>query len=161
MEAFKTKLGEDHPDTLTSMDNLVLTASQPFAHRARPSLARVGWRQSVVVDEDGMQKKPLRYSPWKGTFYFIYNKPLFWFRSMEEKLGIRTEEVVTVSCFGSSTIPKQFFNHCRGASLKLTKNKTTIFEHRSGKWKRTNLKSTKPVSTVIMNEEVKGGLLTQ
>src|SRR4051812_49418478 len=104
------------------------TASQPFAHKARSSLARVGWRRSVVVDEDGRQKKPLYYSPWKGTFYFIYNKHLFWFRSVEEKLGIRTEEVVTVSCFGSPTILKQFFNDCRGAYLKLTKNKTTIFE---------------------------------
>ena len=135
------------------------TASQPFAHRARSSLARVGWRRSVVVDEDGMQKKPLYYSPWKGTFYFIYNKHLFWFRSVEEKLGILTEEVVTVPCFGSPTILKQFFNDCRGAYLKLTKNKTTIFEHRGGKWKRTNLKSIRPVSTIVMNEEDKKGLL--
>jgi chaperone BCS1 len=135
------------------------TASQPFAHKARSSLARVGWRRSVVVDEEGTQKKPLYYSPWKGTFYFIYNKHLFWFRSVEEKLVIRTEEVVTVSCFGSPTILKQFFDDCRGAYLKLAKNKTTIFEHCSGKWKRTNLKSTKPVSTVVMNEEVKEGLL--
>ncbi|KAK4151938.1 putative mitochondrial chaperone BCS1-A [Chaetomidium leptoderma] len=135
------------------------TASQPFAHRARSSLARVGWRRSVVVDEDGMQKKPLHYSPWKGTFYFIYNKHLFWFRSVEKELGIRTEEVVTVSCFGSPTTLKLFFNDCRGAYLKLTKNKTTIFEHRNGKWKRTNLKSTRPVSTVVMNEGDKEGLL--
>ncbi|KAL2258047.1 hypothetical protein VTK26DRAFT_8793 [Humicola hyalothermophila] len=134
-------------------------ASQPFAHRARSSLARVGWRRSVVVDEDGMQKKPLYYSPWKGTFYFLYNKHLFWFRSVEEKLGIRTEEVVTVSCFGSPTILKQFFNDCRDAYLKLTKNKTTIFEHRDGKWKKASLKSVRPVSTVVMNEEDKEGLL--
>ncbi|KAK3687145.1 BCS1 N terminal-domain-containing protein [Podospora appendiculata] len=119
----------------------------------------ISWKRSVVVDEDRMQKKPLYYSPWKGTFYFIYNKHLFWFRSVEEKLGIRTEEVVTVSCFGSPTILKQFFNDCRGVYLKLTKNKTTIFEHRSGKWKRTSLKSIKPVSTVVINEEVKEELL--
>ncbi|KAK4032047.1 putative mitochondrial chaperone BCS1-A [Parachaetomium inaequale] len=135
------------------------TASQPFAHRARSSLARVGWRRSVVVDEDGMQKKPLYYSPWKGTFYFVYNKHLFWFRSVEEKLGIRTEEVVTVSCFGSPTILKQFFNDCRGAYLKITKNKTTIFEHRNGKWKRTSLKSIRPISTIVIAEEDKQGLL--
>ena len=78
---------------------------------------------------------------------------------MEEKLVIRTEEVVTVSCFGSLTILKQFFDDCRGIYLKLTKNKITIFEHCSGKWKRTNLKSTRPVSTVVINEEVKEGLL--
>jgi len=132
--------------------------SQPFAHRARSSVARVGWRRSSGHG-DGTQKKPLHYSPWKGTFYFIYNKHLFWFRSVEKELGIRIEEVVTVSCFGSPTVLKQFFDNCRDAYLKLTKNKTTIFEHHNGKWKRTNLKSIRPISTVVMNEEDKEGLL--
>ena len=67
--------------------------------------------------------------------------------------------MVTVSCFGSPTILKQFFDDCRGVYLKLTKNKTTIFEHRSSKWKRANLKSIRPISTVVMNEEVKKKLL--
>ncbi|KAJ4288308.1 hypothetical protein N0V88_007346 [Collariella sp. IMI 366227] len=135
------------------------TASQPFAHEARSSLARVGWRRSVVVDEDGTQKKPLYYSPWKGTFYFVHKNHLFWLRSVEEKLTIRTEEVVTVSCFGSPKILKLFFDDCRSAYLKRTKNKTAIFEHHGGKWKRTNLKSIRPVSTVVMDEVVKQGLL--
>ncbi|KAH8745018.1 BCS1 N terminal-domain-containing protein [Diaporthe sp. PMI_573] len=132
--------------------------SQPFAHRARSSLARVGWRRSFG-DDKVTQKKPLHYSPWKGTFYFIYNQHLFWFRSVEKELGIRTEEVVTVSCFGSPAILKQFFDDCREAYLKLTKNKTTIFEHRNDKWERTNLKSIRPISTVVMNEKDKRGLL--
>ena len=131
---------------------------RPFAHRARSSVARVGWRRSSGHG-DGTQKKPLHYSPWKGTFYFIYNKHVFWFRSVKKELGIRIEEVVTVSCFGSPTVLKQFFDDCRDAYLKLTKNKTTIFEHHNGKWKRTNLKSIRPISTVVMNEEDKEGLL--
>ncbi|KAK4149897.1 putative mitochondrial chaperone BCS1-A [Chaetomidium leptoderma] len=133
-------------------------ASQPFAHRARSSLARVGWRQTFD-NKDGTEKKPLHYSPWKGTFYFIYNKRLFWFRSVEKDLNFRVEEVVTVSCFGSPTILKRFFDDCREAYLKLTKNKTTIFEHQDAKWKRTHVKSTRPISTVVMNEEVKAGLI--
>ncbi|KAK4151487.1 putative mitochondrial chaperone BCS1-A, partial [Chaetomidium leptoderma] len=133
-------------------------ASQPFAHTARSSLARVGWRRSFG-DEDESQKKPLHYSPWKGTFYFVYEMHLFWFRSAEKEIGFRMEEVVTVSCFGSPATLKQFFDDCRDAYLKLTKNKTTIFEHHNGKWKRTNLKSTRPISTVVMNEEDKQGLL--
>ncbi|KAK4152082.1 putative mitochondrial chaperone BCS1-A [Chaetomidium leptoderma] len=60
-------------------------ASQTFAHRARSSLARVGWRQAFD-NKDGTEK-PLHYSPWKGTFYFIYNKRLFWFRSVEKDLN--------------------------------------------------------------------------
>ncbi|KAJ4307299.1 hypothetical protein N0V88_000682 [Collariella sp. IMI 366227] len=111
--------------------------SQPFAYR----------------------KKPLQYSPWKGTFYFIYNKHMFWFRSVEKELGIRIEEVVTVSCFGSPTFLKQFFDDCRDAYLKLTKNKTTLFDHHNGKWRKTNLKSVRPISTVVMNEEDREELL--
>ncbi|KAL2165626.1 hypothetical protein VTG60DRAFT_4090 [Thermothelomyces hinnuleus] len=134
--------------------------TQPFAQRARSSLARVDWRKSVG-DGDETQKKPLHYSPWKRTFYFIYNKHLFWFHSMEKEIGFRMEEVVTVSCFGSPETLKQFFDDCRDAYLKLTKNKTTIFEHYNGKWKRTNLKSIRPISTVVMNEEDKQGLLRE
>ncbi|KAH7012659.1 P-loop containing nucleoside triphosphate hydrolase protein [Microdochium trichocladiopsis] len=135
-----------------------MLTSQPFAHRARSSLVRVGWRRSFG-DENRTQKKPLHYSPWKGTSYLVYNKYLFWFRSVEKDLGFRMEEVVTVSCFGSPAVLKQFFDDCRDAYLKLTKNKTTIFEHYDGKWKRTHVKSTKPISTVVMNEEVKAALI--
>ncbi|KAH7007846.1 P-loop containing nucleoside triphosphate hydrolase protein, partial [Microdochium trichocladiopsis] len=120
--------------------------SQPFAHRARSSLVRVGWRRSFG-DENRTQKKPLHYSPWKGMSYFVYNKYLFWFRSVEKDLGFHMEEVVTVSCFGSPAV------------LKLTKNKTTIFEHYDGKRKRTHVKSIRPISTVVMNEEVKAALI--
>ncbi len=54
---------------------------------------------------------------------------MFWFRSVEKDLGFHTKEVVTVSCFGSVTVLKQFFDNYRDAYLKLTKNKTTIFEY--------------------------------
>lgn len=132
--------------------------TQPFAHRARSSLARVGWRKSFG-EEDETWKKPLNYSPWNGTFYFIYNKRLCWLRSVEKEISFRMEEVVTVSCFGSPATLRQFFDDCRDAYLKLITNKTTVFEHHSGMWRRTNLKSIRPISTVVMNEEDKQGLL--
>jgi chaperone BCS1 len=69
------------------------------------------------------------------------------------------EEVVTVSCFGSPTILKQFFDDCWDAYLKLTKNKITIFEHSDITWKRTRVKSIRPISIIIMNEEVKVELI--
>jgi chaperone BCS1 len=69
------------------------------------------------------------------------------------------EEVVTVSCFGSPTILKQFFDDCWDAYLKLTKNKITIFEHQDTKWKMTHVKSIRPISIIIMNEEVKVELI--
>ncbi|KAK3384503.1 BCS1 N terminal-domain-containing protein [Lasiosphaeria ovina] len=133
-------------------------ASQPFAHRARSSLARVGWRRALGGESE-TQKKPLHYSPWSGTFYFIYKNRLLWFRSAQKDVGYHIEEVVTVSSFGSPAILKQLFDECRNEYLKLTKNKTTIFEHQDGKWKRTKVRSIRPISTVVMNEEEKGGLI--
>jgi hypothetical protein len=46
---------------------------------------------------------------------------------VEKDLNFRMEEVVTVSCFGSPTILKQFLDDCCDAYLKLNKNKITIF----------------------------------
>ncbi|KAK0716738.1 P-loop containing nucleoside triphosphate hydrolase protein, partial [Lasiosphaeria miniovina] len=98
-------------------------------------------------------------SPWDGTFYFIYENHLFWFRSAEKDAGYRKEEAITVSGFGSPAVLKQFFDHCRDEYLKLTENKTTVFEHQEGKWKRTKLRSIRPLSTVVMKEEEKKELV--
>ncbi|KAH6628770.1 BCS1 N terminal-domain-containing protein, partial [Chaetomium tenue] len=140
------------------------TSSQPFAHRARSSMARVGWRRPSYsqLENDRRQnetrKKLLYYLPWNGTFYFSYNKHLFWFCS-KDSYGY-LQEVVTVSCFGSPTVLRQFFDDCRDAYLKLTNNKTAVFEHqRINSWQRTSLKSIRPISTVVMDEENKEGLL--
>lgn len=84
---------------------------------------------------------------------------LCWFRSIEKEVAFRIEEVVTVSCFGSPATLKQFFDDCREAYLKLITNKTTIFEHYNGKWKKTNQKSIRLISTVVINEKDKQGLL--
>jgi len=133
-------------------------ATQPFAHRARSSLAHVGWRRTLSSESEN-QKKPLSYSPWDGTFYFIYEKHLFWFRSTEKDAGYRKEEAITVSGFGSPAVLKQFFNHCRDEYLKLTQNKTTVFENLEGKWKRTKVRSIRPLSTIVMKEEEKKELV--
>ncbi|KAK0609272.1 P-loop containing nucleoside triphosphate hydrolase protein [Bombardia bombarda] len=134
--------------------------SQPFAHRARSSIAHIGCRRSHRGgDDDKMQKKPLSISPWSGTFYFFYKGHLLWYRSMPKEVGFRLEEVISVSAFGSPTILKQLFNECRDEYLKLTQNKTPIFEHQDCKWKRTKVRDIRPISTVVMDEEKKTGLI--
>ncbi|KAK0707441.1 putative mitochondrial chaperone bcs1 [Lasiosphaeris hirsuta] len=140
-------------------DMVVLwVASQPFAYRARSSLAHVGWTRTFRSESE-KQKKPLSYSPWDGTFYFIYKNHLFWFRSTEKDAGYRKEEAITISGFGSPAVLKQLFDHCRDEYLRHTHNKTTVFEHQEGKWKRTKVRSIRPLSTVVMNEEEKEGLV--
>jgi chaperone BCS1 len=84
---------------------------------------------------------------------------LFWFRSTEKDAGYRKEEAITVSGFGSPAVLKQFFDHCRDEYLKLTQNKTTVFEHQEGKWKRTKVRSIRPLSTFVMKEEEKEELV--
>ncbi|EAQ90064.1 hypothetical protein CHGG_06683 [Chaetomium globosum CBS 148.51] len=147
------------------MVNLWAT-SQPFARRARSSMARVGWKSPSYSDfeEDRhrgrRRKKLLYYLPWNGTFYFSYNEHLFWFRSREKENDGYLQQVVTVSCFGSPTVLRQLFDDCRDGYLKLTNNKTAVFEYlRHGNWQRTSLKSIRPISTVVMDEEDKEGLL--
>lgn len=129
-------------------------------------MARVGWKSPSYSDfeEDRhrgrRRKKLLYYLPWNGTFYFSYNEHLFWFRSREKENDGYLQQVVTVSCFGSPTVLRQLFDDCRDGYLKLTNNKTAVFEYlRHGNWQRTSLKSIRPISTVVMDEEDKEGLL--
>ncbi|KAJ9137650.1 hypothetical protein NKR23_g8937 [Pleurostoma richardsiae] len=132
-------------------------ADQPFARRARSSLARVGWRRMC---DDDTQKKPLHFSPWNGTFFFLYRKHLFWFRSTEKEVGFRMEEVVWVSCLGCQAVLRQFFNDRRKEYLQLTQNKISIFENQDGKWRRTKASGIRRLSTMIMDEKEKQELIT-
>lgn len=75
-----------------------------------------------------MQKKPLHFSPWNGTFSFIYNNHLFWLRSTEKEVGFRMEVVIWISCFGSQAILREFFDDRRKEYLQRTQNKTSVFE---------------------------------
>lgn len=132
-------------------------SSQPFADKARSSLVSVGTRRRTYENHlDGTQKKPLQYSPWNGKIFFWYKKHLLLFRSVEKEVSFHKEEELSVTCLGrSSKILKEFFSECRAEYLKLAQNKTSIFEHRNGNWKKIMARDIRPISTVIMNEQEK------
>jgi chaperone BCS1 len=137
-------------------------SSQPFAQKASSSLASVGARRRGFASDhsDESQKKLLQYSPWKGTFVFWYKRHLFIYRSMQSGDRFFVEEEISVSCIGRSpALLKDLFSECRTEYLKLVKNKTTIFEHHSGDWKKTNTVDIRELGTVILSKEKKTALL--
>ncbi|CAM1503416.1 Fc.00g081920.m01.CDS01 [Cosmosporella sp. VM-42] len=134
-------------------------AAQPFAQEVRSSLARVG-RRRMDTESHGTDKKPIKYSPWDGSFYFFYKNQLICFRSSLKDVGYRKEEEISVSCFGRSPkILKELLSECRHDYLRLIEKKTSCFENRNGDWKRTSTRDVRPLETVILNKEVKESIL--
>lgn len=43
--------------------------------------------------------------------------------------------------------------------IKDTQRKVSVFEHREGEWKKARLRLVRPISTVIMDNEVKDDIL--
>jgi chaperone BCS1 len=136
-------------------------SSQPFSHKARSSLVSVGTRRRGLADDhsDGNQKKHLQYSPWNGSFSFLYKNRVLTFRSVQKEGRIFREEI-SVSCIGRSPgVLREFFSECRAEYLKLVKNKTSVFEHGDSDWKKTRAIDIRPLDTVILDEEKKTALL--
>ncbi|KAK0624757.1 putative mitochondrial chaperone bcs1 [Bombardia bombarda] len=136
-------------------------STQQFAHNARSSLVRVGWKTKQTDNDEGGKRKPLNYLPWNGRFYFIYKNHLLWYRSKQKESGLRLIEEVSVSCLGRSPgVVKQLFDECREEYLKLAQNKTAIYESRGDSWERMKTRDIRPISTVIMDKKEKSGLLS-
>ena len=131
-------------------------ASQQFAHTARSSLVKV--RRDFDTDE--VEKKPLSYSPYRGTFPFFYQSRLLWLRSMEKDMGFHSQEMITISCPSRSpAIVKRLLEDCRKAYLTANEGKTSIFEDNDGHWRRKEAKRIRQLSTIVMDEETKTNLM--
>ena len=137
-------------------------SSQPFAQRSRSSLVRVGPRRRAYAEHllDRTQKKALHYSPWTGSIYFWYKNHLLTFRCRQKEIRFSVEEEISISCLGwSPKILRVLLGECRTEYLNLVKNKTSIFEHQAGDWKRTRTSSIRLIDTVILNGQVKKDLV--
>ena len=109
---------------------------------------------------DGRQKKALQYSPWNGSFLFWHKNHLFTFRSVQNDSRFYTKEEISVSCIGRSPkVLKDLFSDCRTKYLDIVKNKTSIFEHYNGDWKKSKAVDIRQLDTVILNDERKTALL--
>lgn len=134
-------------------------SSQPFAHNARSSLVRVG-KKDKYCDNYDTEKKPLSYTPWNGTYFFFHHGRLFWLYSAQIETSFRREEILAISCLGRNPRPlKQLLSHCRAEYLKSVQNKTTVLEAQDRRWNAAMSRKVRPISTVIMNQNVQSALL--
>ncbi|KXL49183.1 hypothetical protein M433DRAFT_548230 [Acidomyces richmondensis BFW] len=69
-------------------------------------------------------------------------------------------EDLRISSIGlNANVLKSLIEECREKYIKDTQRKVSVFEHREGEWKKARLRPVRPISTVIMDNEVKDDIL--
>ena len=130
-------------------------ADQPFVHNAHSLIARVRSTQRTN-SLYSTKKKPLTFSPWDGSFLFWYKGHLLVLHCDVKE----HREDLRISSIGlNANILKILIEECREKYLKDTQRKVSVFEHREGEWKKARLRPVRPISTVIMDNEVKNDIL--
>ncbi|WQF84234.1 Putative AAA+ ATPase domain, ATPase, AAA-type, core [Colletotrichum destructivum] len=158
---FTSKIEVHDPDEAHNMLESWVSA-QKFAKDAPSSLASVDSRGKAFVhlNSDVTGKKPLRFTPWGKRLSFWYKGRLLTLKYTENQSALFPRKTMTVSCIGrSSEILRQLMDECRLQYLRLSEDKTSIFEHHNNGWKRTITRDIRPINTVVMNEELKNMLL--
>ncbi|KAJ5993342.1 P-loop containing nucleoside triphosphate hydrolase protein [Penicillium sp. IBT 35674x] len=130
-------------------------ADQPFVHNAHSLIARVRSTQRTS-NLYSTKKKPVTFSPWDGSFLFWYNGHLLILHCQVKE----HREDLRISSIGlNANILKSLIEECREKYLKGTQKKVSVFEHREGEWKKARLRPVRPISTVIMDTELKNEIL--
>ncbi|KAK1976172.1 mitochondrial chaperone bcs1 [Colletotrichum cereale] len=158
---FTSKTDVHDPDEAYDMLESWISA-QSFAKNACSSLASVdGKRGRTLIhpDSDITAKKPLRFTPWREKLSFWHNGRRFSLQCTQNDTAFFPRKTMTISCIGrSSQFLRDFLNECRVEYLRLSENKTSVFENHNG-WKRTITRDIRPIDTVAMKEELKQMLL--
>jgi chaperone BCS1 len=122
-------------------------------------------------DEDsGKKKKPLAYTPTYGKHYFWYRGRLLAFtrdRGQEQAfLNSSEKEEIRVSCFGRNPwIIKELLDEAREMYMKRDETVTVIYRGSTKggtsecSWQRCMARTSRPFSTVILNDRVKKELI--
>jgi chaperone BCS1 len=158
-------------------------AGQNFSKDSRRSIANTNlnsrswflFRWDRDEDEDdgegGVKKKALAYTPTFGSHYFWYRGRLLIFRRNQNRdqasfLAVSEREEVSLSCFGRNPwVLKELLNEAREVYVKKDESKTVIYrgsmKGTSGEpsWQRCMARTSRPFSTVILNEKVKKDLI--
>ncbi|KAK0367670.1 mitochondrial chaperone bcs1 [Colletotrichum limetticola] len=163
VDAYLTSRTDVHdPDEMYDMLEYWVS-SQDFAKKARSSLASVDSRRGRALlhpDYDTTTKKPLRFTPWRERVYFWHRGHLLYLQCTQNEVALFPRKTMTVSCVGgSSQVLRNLMGECRLEYLKMSENKTSIFEHHNNGWKRIMTREIRPIQTVIMKEELKQTLL--
>ncbi|KAJ5695362.1 P-loop containing nucleoside triphosphate hydrolase protein [Penicillium solitum] len=130
-------------------------ADQPFIHNAHSLIARVRSPQRAN-NQCSTKKKPLTFSPWDGSFLFWYKGHFLVLRCAVKE---HREDLYISSIGLNANILKDLIEECREKYLKNMQRKVSVFEHREGEWKKARVRPVRPISTVIMDKQVKDDVL--
>ncbi|OLN85088.1 putative mitochondrial chaperone BCS1-B 2 [Colletotrichum chlorophyti] len=126
---------------------------------------------SSSYTDNGKKKKPLAYTPSFGSHYFWYRGHLLLFKRSQNPqqasyLVVSEREEISLSCFGRNPwILKELLQEARAEYLKKDSQKTMIYRGstRAGTtepvWQRCMARTSRPFSTVILNEKTKQDLV--
>ncbi|RKU48697.1 hypothetical protein DL546_009559 [Coniochaeta pulveracea] len=133
------------------------------------------YRRSEDDDEDDdettdQKKKPLSYTPTYGKHYFWYRGRLLTFtrdRGQEQAfLNSSEKEEIRVCCFGRNPwIIKELLGEAREMYMKRDESVTVIYRGSTKgatsecSWQRCMARTSRPFSTVILNDKVKKELI--
>ncbi|KAF6832593.1 hypothetical protein CMUS01_06879 [Colletotrichum musicola] len=124
-----------------------------------------------MATEHSPRKKPLAYTPSFGSHTFWYRGHLLLFKRSQNQqqasyLVVSEREEINVSCFGRNPwILKELLQEARSEYLKKDSRKTMIYRGstRAGTaeptWQRCMARTSRPFSTVILNEKTKKELV--
>ncbi|KAK4241736.1 putative mitochondrial chaperone BCS1-B [Achaetomium macrosporum] len=120
---------------------------------------------------DARKKKSLAYTPTFGSHWFLYKGRILIFRRTQNTqqsafLTVSEREEISISCFGRNPwILKELLYEAREEYMRRDEAKTLIYRGttRSGssepQWQRCMARTSRPFSTVILNEKVKKELI--
>lgn len=157
-------------------------AAQKFSRDSRRSIANTNvnsrcwflrWDRGDDDDDDGTgrrKKKDLAYTPTFGSHYFWYRGRLLVFRRSQNSehafLTVSEREEVSLSCFGRNPwILKELLHEARDVYVQKDASKTLIYRGttKGGSseptWQRCMARTSRPFSTVILNEKTKRDLI--
>ncbi|KAJ9151400.1 hypothetical protein NKR23_g3279 [Pleurostoma richardsiae] len=121
--------------------------------------------------EQRRAKKTLQYTPTFGSHYFWYKGRLLIFRRSQNReqatyLVVSEREEISISCFGRDPwVLKELLLEARSQYMKRDEAKTLIYRGttKAGSteptWQRCMARTSRPFSTVILNEKVKTDLV--
>ncbi|KAK4209783.1 BCS1 N terminal-domain-containing protein [Rhypophila decipiens] len=116
-------------------------------------------------------KKALAYTPTFGSHWFWYKGRLLIFRRSANRetnsyLTVSEREEISISCFGRNPwVLKELLHEARQTYMKRDEAKTLIYRGTSSRnsseptWQRCMARTSRPFSTVILNEKVKKDLI--
>jgi chaperone BCS1 len=134
------------------------------------------WEDDEEAEEedpaaDARKKKALAYTPTFGSHWFLYKGRILIFRRTQNTqqsafLTVSEREEISISCFGRNPwILKELLHQAREEYMKRDEAKTLIYRGttKSGssepQWQRCMARTSRPFSTVILNEKVKQELI--